>query len=169
MSAFDMPSSVSGAASIEIAKPVDKVFKEVAVDFFKKYPLWALEVDEFQPLEGYAVAVGKKARQIRTDQGQTVESIFEVIEFDPPEKLTIQGIDVAYRNSYLFERIDEKNTLLTYKFELLDLDFFIRPFQKLIRVAIEEGAENTVNNIKSIIMNPRKRKIVSSRADVPTG
>jgi hypothetical protein len=43
------------------------------------------------------------------------------------------------------------NTRLTFRFELLELEMFMRPFQKLIRYAIEDGAESTVENIKNLI------------------
>lgn len=42
-------------------------------------------------------------------------------------------------------------TKLTYRFELLEIEIFMRPFAKLIRVAIEEGAENIVGNIKELL------------------
>jgi hypothetical protein len=44
-----------------------------------------------------------------------------------------------------------ESTRLTFKFDLLEIDFFMRPFEKLIRIAIEDGAENTVESIKNLI------------------
>ena len=41
---------------------------------------------------------------------------------------------------------------MTFRFELLELEIFMRPFEKLIRSAIEEGAENTVENIKNLVV-----------------
>jgi len=41
---------------------------------------------------------------------------------------------------------------LTFRFELTEIEVFMRPFQKLIRTAIEDGAENTVENIKNLIV-----------------
>ncbi|WP_269144437.1 hypothetical protein [Methylicorpusculum oleiharenae] len=34
----------------------------------------------------------------------------------------------------------------------MEIELFMRPFEKLIRVAIEEGAQNTVNNIKNLLV-----------------
>jgi hypothetical protein len=63
----------------------------------------------------------------------------------------LQGLADPYKHSYLLESDSQKPTLLTFQFQLLELDVFMRPFQKLIRSAIEDGAENTVANIKNLI------------------
>ena len=96
---FDPTKPVTGKASIQINKSIEEVFYFVGENFFDNYPKWALEVTEFEPLDGHKVFVGAKARQVRTDQGQEIQSTFE----------------------------------------------------KLIRSAIEEGAENTVENIKNLV------------------
>jgi hypothetical protein len=46
---------------------------------------------------------------------------------------------------------EKEPTHLTFRFELLELEVFMRPFEKMIRFAIEDGAENTVENIKNLI------------------
>lgn len=149
---FDISKPVVGKAKTEINKPIDKVFGFVGDNFFYNYPKWALEVSEFKPLTGEEVCVGAKAQQTRVEQGQKVESIFEISEFDSPEKVTLTGVDTPFRNTYHFYSIKERNaTELEFAFEILEIDLFMRPFEKLIRMAIEEGAENTVMNIKSLI------------------
>jgi hypothetical protein len=149
---FDFTHPVIGKASIEIPKPLNDVFEFVGENFFNNYPKWALEVTEFDPLTGDKVFVGAKAKQIRVEQGQVVESMFEVSEYDPPKKMTLSGVEHPYRNTYLFEQKEsEQMTELNFSFELLEVELFMRPFAKLIRMAIEEGAENTVNNIKSLL------------------
>ncbi len=40
---------------------------------------------------------------------------------------------------------------MTFIFELLDLDLHMKPFEKLIRIAVQDGTERTVHNIKKII------------------
>jgi hypothetical protein len=66
--------------------------------------------------------------------------------------LTFKGLTEPYVHSYLLESDDEnKSTRLTFRFELTEIEVFMRPFQKLIRAAIEDGAENTVENIKNLI------------------
>jgi hypothetical protein len=149
---FDSSRPVVGEASIDINKPVHDVFSYVGEHFFENYPKWAVEVVDFQPLDSQEVSVGAKAKQIRKDNGAKVESIFEITDYQPDSKLVFKGVEAPYRHSYLLV-CDEENqpTHLTFRFELLELDVFMRPFQKLIRSAIEDGAETTVENIKNLI------------------
>ena len=89
---------------------------------------------------------------MRKDQGQEIHSIFEITDSQPFKKISFKGITQPYRNTYLFEiENNQDSTLLTFSFELLELELFMRPFEKLIRTAIEEGAENTVENIKNLV------------------
>jgi hypothetical protein len=149
---FDSTKPVIGKASIRINKPIEEVFHFVGESFFENYPKWALEVTEFEPLDGKQVFIGAKARQVRKDQGQEVQSIFEITDSQLFKKISFKGITEPYRNTYLFEIENNKDsTLLTFSFELLELELFMRPFEKLIRSAIEEGAENTVENIKNLV------------------
>lgn len=152
MNPFHSFSPVVGKARIEIHKPINQVFAFVGEAFFDNYPKWAVEVSDFKPLDGTKACVGAKAKQIREEQGQQVESIFEISEFDPPKKMALIGIDAHFRNSYnFFANGSNDSTELEFCFELLELELFMRPFQKLIRMAIEEGAENTVENIKNLL------------------
>ncbi len=149
---FDSSSPVIGEATIDIDKNIHDVFLYVGENFFENFPKWAIEVEEFEVLDSSKVFVGAKAKQIRRDNGQKVESIFEITDFHPDSTLVFKGISAPYRHSYLLVCDEENNpTHLTFRFELLELDVFMRPFQKLIRYAIEEGAENTVENIKNLI------------------
>ena len=149
---FDVSHPIVGKASVEINKPVDRVFHFVGERFFDNYPKWALEVSEIKPLTGDAIFVGAKAEQTRQEQGQKVRSVLEVSEFEPPQKVTLTGVDVPTRNTYQFYDHGRKDlTKLEYSFELMELELYMWPFEKLIRNAIEEGAENTVENIKNLL------------------
>jgi len=149
---FDISRPVIGKASIEINQPITFVFCFVGKHFFDNYPKWAVEVSEFKPLTGKDIFVGARAQQTRIEQGQRVESIFEVAEFEVLKKVTFIGIDAQFRNTYHFSAHDEQDlTELEFSFELLELELFMRPFEKLIRMSIEEGAENTVENIKNLL------------------
>lgn len=149
---FDLSKSIAGEASIEIDKSKQDVFCFIGEHFFDNYTKWAVEVVEFEPLDGKDVFIGAKAKQIRKDNEETVESVFEIIDYHPPTKLIFKGITAPYKHSYLLENNElNQPTTLTFRFELLELEIFMRPFEKLIRFAIEEGAENTVKNIKNLI------------------
>jgi len=149
---FDSSKPIAGEASVDIDKPIMEVFSFVGEHFFENYPKWAVEVIEFMPLDGNRVFIGAKAKQVRRDNDSEVESIFTITDYQPQIKLIFQGLTDPYKHSYLLEcSEDNRPTRLTFRFELLDLEVFMRPFEKLIRYAIEEGAENTVNNIKSLV------------------
>jgi hypothetical protein len=151
---FDITKPVVGKAKIEIHKPMTNVFSFVGENFFENYPKWALEVSEFKTLTGDDIFVGAKAQQVRVEHGQKVESTFEVSEFDPPQKVTLSGVDAPFRNTYHLSSMDNQDvTELEFSFELMELEIFMRPFEKLIRMAIEEGAENTVTNIKNLLVD----------------
>jgi hypothetical protein len=148
---FDSSKPIVGEASVEIDKPVHEVFSYIGTHFFENYPKWAVEVVEFEPLDGHEVFVGAKAKQIRKDNGAKVESIFSIIDYQPNSTLMLQGLADPYKHSYVLETKLQQPTRLTFQFELLEVDVFMRPFQKLIRSAIEDGAENTVENIKNLV------------------
>jgi len=149
---FDSSKPVVGEASVEINKSINDVFSYVGENFFNNYPNWAVEVIKFQPLDGDKVFIGAKAKQVRKESGTEIESIFEITDYKPTTRLIFQGLNSNYKHIYLLES-NEKNqpTKLTFRFELSELEIFMRPFEKMIRIAIEDGAENTVENIKNLI------------------
>jgi hypothetical protein len=149
---FDSSKPIAGESSIDIPKPAHDVFSYIGEHFFNNYPKWAVEVVEFEPLSGSEVFVGATAKQVRKDNGAEVESVFKITDYQPDSKLIFEGITAPYKHSYLVESDGKQQpTRLTFRFELLELDVFMRPFQKLIRAAIEDGTENTVENIKNLI------------------
>ncbi|MGR8980562.1 MAG: SRPBCC family protein [Gammaproteobacteria bacterium] len=151
MFAIDSSKPVTGSACIEIDRSVAEVFSYVADGFFENYPKWALEVIEFKPINNNKMAVGALARQTRMEQGQKTESTFEITVMKPNELLVLDGLSEPYRHRYYFKPVDANKTHLTFSFELLKLEMFMRPFEKLIRRAIEEGAQNSVENIKLLL------------------
>lgn len=148
---FGLSKSISGHSEIEIDRPVSDVFEFVTTNFFKNYPRWAEEVIEFKPINNNPMAVGSLARQIRIDQGQKVESVFEITELVNNQKLTIKGLSSPYVQVYEFLEIRPNTTLLTIVFEILDVELFMLPFEKLVRRAIEEGIRASIENIKSLM------------------
>lgn len=151
---FDLSKPIVGEASIEINKPIHDVFSYIGEHFFDNYPKWSVGVVEFEPLDGKEVFIGAKAKQKCKENDQEVESIFEITDYQPVVKLTFKGLTEPYKHSYLLESSEQMQpTRLTFRFELLELEVFMRPFEKLIRSAIEDGAENTVENIKNLIVH----------------
>ncbi len=144
---------VSGEASVVIKANTNEVFDFIAENFFDNYPSWAPEIVELESLDGDRVCVGAKGRQVRNDGDALVESIFEITEFKPPSAFVLQGVSTPYKQTYIIteNQGQDQETKLTFKFDLLDMDFFMLPFEKLIRVAIEDGAESTVSRIKELL------------------
>jgi hypothetical protein len=48
---------------------------------------------------------------------------------------------------------------LTFVFELKRFELFMRPFEKLIRVAVQEGSERVVRNIKGLVERESQRSL----------
>jgi hypothetical protein len=148
---LELKKPISGSASIQIDKPVADVFAFVGTNFFINYPRWALEVVEFKAINNNPMAVGSLARQTRIDQGHRIESTFEIGALEQDKLVLLNGLSDPFRHFYYFESVKDNATLLTDKFEVLDVELFMRPFEKLIRTALEEGLQNSVNNIKKLL------------------
>ncbi len=137
-------------ASTFIARPAEQVFIFIAVDFFQNYKRWSPEVVSLERKSEGPVRVGTIGRQVRVDQGRRTESTFRVSRFETAKRIDFQGTSNPFRVSYQLDTVSDK-TRLTFTFELLRLELFMRPFEKLIRVALQEGAERVVHNIKRLI------------------
>ena len=141
---------VKGKASTLIARPAEQVFNFIAVDFFKNYQRWSPEVVSLESKSQGPVRVGTTCRQVRIDQGRRTESTFRVSRFEPGKHVEFEGTSNPFRASYELAPTADK-TRLTFTFELSRLELFMRPFEKLIRIAMAEGAEKVVRNIKRLI------------------
>lgn len=138
-------------ASTLITSPPDRVFEFIAVDFFKNYQRWSPEVVSLQSISKGPVRVGTTGRQVRIDQGRRTEATFRVSTFEAGKRVDFQSTsEPPFWISYRLDGIAGK-TVLTFEFELSRLEFYMRPFEKLIRVAAQEGAERVVRNIKGLI------------------
>lgn len=143
---------VVGKASILVECSAINLFKFVGDDLFLNYPKWSQEVKELEQLTPGPVKLGTEGRQVRVDQGRRSESRFRISAYDPGERLTLVGVSDPFRCTYDFQSINpDKSTRLTFTFELLELLVVMRPFEGLVRVAIKDGAERTVQNIKRLI------------------
>jgi len=142
----------TGTASIVINKPVNKVFNFIAVDFFENYPRWSPEVQELELLSAPPLQLNSLLRQVRIDNSQRSESTFKITTYKVDQKLVFEGVSNAYRCSYDFVSTNPStNTQITFTFELLKLELFMLPFEKLISIAVQDGANRTVRNLKNLL------------------
>lgn len=155
----DTPRAVGGMAKVHIARPLEAAFDYVVRDFFSNYRKWCPQVVEVEPDDGPA-EVGVKARQVTLDRGIRSESTFEISLLEPGRKLEIEGLSEPFHSSYEFERA-EGGTALTFKFELREVELSMRPFVKLIRSALQDGAEQTVENLKDLLEGATARIVES--------
>ena len=139
---FGSSKPVIGRASLIINLARDQVFDFVGHSFFENYTKWSPEVQKLELMEGEAIAVGTLMRQVRVDHGHKSESTFKV-----------SGVSNAYRCIYEFEEdgAQPETTKLTFTFEFPELELMLRPFEKLVRVAVQEGANRTARNLKGLI------------------
>jgi hypothetical protein len=142
---------VSGQAEDLVKCSTTKVFDFVAHHFFDNYPQWCPQVVELEQLSDSHISVGCRGRQVTRDRGIDSESIFEVTQFDDPQKLEIKGSSEPFRSCYEFHREGDDATRVSFTFELEELELVMRPFQKLIRVALQDGATQTIENIKRLL------------------
>ncbi len=141
---------VKGQASIEIERSADAVYAFIAEDFERNYPRWSPEVKELRMVSKGPMRVGTLARQVRVDQGRRTESTFKITHMQPARRLTFQGTNFPFWVDYQFDAASQ-HTKLTFTFELRRIDLIMRPFEKLIRSAVQDGAERTVRNLKRLI------------------
>lgn len=142
---------VMGKASTVIHKSAEYVFNLIGTDLLVNYPRWSPEVRELEKLTDGPLKQGTICRQVRVDQGNRSESTFKVVIFEPFVHLRFDGVSIPFRCDYVLESLDPTSTQITFTFELLSLELHMRPFEKLIRLAVQDGAERTVRNIKKLI------------------
>ena len=141
---------VKSRASILVATSPQRVFEFVAIDFMRNYQRWSPEVQHVELLTPEPLRLGSRARQVRVDQGRRSESTFRVVTIEPPVRIGFAESSDQFRIDYRMEPV-ENQTRLTFAFEFRRIDLFMRPFEKLIRVAVQDGAERVVRNIKGLI------------------
>jgi hypothetical protein len=143
---------VIGRKSILVRSSAAEVFKFIGDDLFHNYPRWSPEVQELECLTDGPVKLGTIARQVRVDHGQRSESKFRITIYEPSRRLAFAGIGEPFRCLYELQPKSTGDTAeLSFTFELLELKVFMRPFEQLVRSAIQDGAVRTVENIKRLV------------------
>ncbi|NOG32148.1 polyketide cyclase [Halomonas sp. TBZ9] len=140
---------VKSQSSILIRCSVSDIFHFVVTDFVRNYPRWSPEVQSLTPLSSGPLAVGWTARQVRIDQGRRSEADFKVIALEPERRVCFKGIKDPFEINYFFEPHFDY-TRLTFSFEMARLSLGLRPFEKLIRVAVKDGTDRVVRDLKTL-------------------
>lgn len=143
--------AVAGQADDVIKCSRSEVYDYIGRRFFENYRKWCPQVVELEELSAPPVHLGSQGRQVTRDRGIDSESTFEVSQFDPTGKFEVQGVSEPFRSTYELSSEGDDATRLLFTFELQQLDLAMRPFQKLIAVALREGAMQTVDNIKALL------------------
>ena len=141
---------VRAQANIEIQRAPESVYRFITDDFARNYPRWSPESERASVVvKGAVTRRHPRASGARRSRART-ESTFKITQMQPHQRLTFQGTSFPFVVDY---RIGAGNahTKLSFTFELRRLDLMMRPFEKLIRVAVQEGAERTVRNLKRLI------------------
>jgi len=140
-----------GQAVDVVNSPIARIYDFVGNCFFDNYPRWCPQVVELEMLSEPPIRSGTIGRQVTRDRGIDSESTFLVTHFAAPQRMEIMGKSEPFRTAYEFAMETETSTRLAFTFEVKELDLVMRPFQKLIRIALEEGAVQTVENIKQLL------------------
>jgi hypothetical protein len=142
---------VAGHAEDIVACPISRAYDYIGPRFFDNYRKWCPQVVELEELTPPPVRLGTKGRQVTRDRGIDSESTFQVDEVTPGAAFAIAGLSEPFRSSYEFREEADGSTRIAFTFELKEIDLVMRPFQKLIRTALQEGAIQTVENIKRLL------------------
>jgi hypothetical protein len=130
--------------------PPAEIFRYLGDGFFENYPKWSPEVVELESITDGPLKLGTIARQVRIDQGRRTETRFTINVYEPDKRLGFAGISDPFRCTYELRDINSGKSELIFTFELSEIQMFMRPFEKLIRVVVQEGAERTVRNLKQL-------------------
>lgn len=142
---------VKTSASIGIDRPPQLVYSFIVDDFLVNYPRWSPEVKRLEALSAGPMRMGWRARQVRVDQGRRTQTDFEVVEISPPTRVAFRGIKDPYFIDFVLDDSSNDYTTLIFSFELGKLGFAFKPFEKLIRFAVQEGVTRVTRNIKGLV------------------
>jgi len=147
---FGESKPVLGKAQCIINAPIEPLFALMGQNFMENYRKWSPEVKELELLTPAPFGKGSLVRQFRVDRGHKSESNFRVIELDARGSLAFSEVDDKYRCAYRLEACADapEKTLVDFCFEFPELERFLRPFEKLVRIAVQEGATQTLQNLK---------------------
>jgi hypothetical protein len=132
-----------------IERPRLAVFDFVATGFFSNYPRWAPEVTQLTALSAGPLRVGSLGRQVRLDYGRRTEATFRVTRLVPGEEVAFEGLTTPFTIAYRFAAFGE-HTRVALRFELTRIELFMRPFERVIRRAVDESVVKTMRTLKTV-------------------
>ena len=141
---------VQGRSESLVKCSITDAYHVIANCFFENYQKWCPQVVELEQLSQPPMQLGTKGGQVTRDRGIDSESLFDVTKFAPSTELEITGSTEPFRSAYQFDATGD-GTQITFTFELKEIDLVMRPFQKLIKTALQDGAEQTAENIKNLL------------------
>jgi hypothetical protein len=141
---------IRAQATARIARPVDRVYAFVALDFVQNYKRWSPEVVTLELLTPGPIRVGTRGHQVRVDYGHRTEAGFCVSALEDAKRIDFAGTSDPFLISYQMQALGGQ-TGLTFIFELSRLQLYMRPFERLIRTTVQREAERVVMNIKRLI------------------
>ena len=145
---------VQGRAESTVKCGISDAYERIARRFFDNYQKWCPQVVELEQISPPPIQLGTKGRQVTRDRGIDSEQLFDVTQFSSNAELEITGSSEPFRSHYEF--ITKGNeTQITFIFELKEIDLMMRPFQKLLKTALQDGAEQTAENIKALLETGR--------------
>lgn len=148
---LDSKEPVIAKARTLIECPPAEVFRYLGDSFFENYPKWSPEVIELERVTDGPLKLGTIARQVRIDQGHRTETEFTINIYEPNKRLGFAGISDPFRCTFELRDVNSgRSAELIFTFELSEIQVFMRPFEKLIRMMVQEGAERTVRNLKQL-------------------
>ena len=150
---------LAGTAAEVVECSMEAAYSFIGHGFFENYRKWCPQVVELEPLSPPPIGEGAKGRQVTLERGIKSESTFRISAFRPLGLIAIAGVSEPFNSSYALEAAGDERTKLAFSFELEELDLAMRPFQKLIRVALQEGAAQTVENLKTLLESPAAQAI----------
>ena len=71
----------------------------------------------------------------------------------PPKFFGLKGLSESFKSLYEFEEQTAASTQLVFSFELEERGLFMRPFDQLIGSALQEGAQQVVENLTRLLEN----------------
>jgi hypothetical protein len=140
----------------QIGRPVPIVYGFVVEEFFDNYPRWSPEVTELEGLDTPCIALGNRVRQVRLDRGRRSETTVCVSSLSPHEHAEFTSEHAPwFRIRFDFAPTGSAATELAFSFELQRVELYMRPFTKLIRRALQEGADRSVEEIRRMVETER--------------